>query len=132
MNEESEFGSPISYLVLEEGTAVHATDGTVIGTVKHVLFIPDEDIFDGLVVDTQDGLRFVDASEVDRIYERAVVTTLTSDQAAALPAPEPGPAVYEADPAAGSGGSVRDRYLRLFRKGGWVEERSGEEQQERD
>jgi hypothetical protein len=121
-------GSPIAYLVLAEGTAVYASDRTTIGKVKHVLFVPEEDIFEGIVIDTDEGERFVDSADVGEIYERCVVTTLTPEQARALPPPVPGPPVYKDDPAVGYGSSLRDRYLRLFRKGGWFKESSGEKE----
>ena len=44
-----------------------------------------EHIFDGIVIDTPDGRRFVDAPEVARIFERAVVLTITADEARELP-----------------------------------------------
>jgi hypothetical protein len=125
-------GSPIAYLVLEPGTAVYTSDHTLIGKVEHVLFVPEEDVFDGIVVETSDGPRFVDASDVDRIYERCVITSLTAGQAQALPPPEPGPPVFHDDPALGAGWSVRDLYLKLFRKGGWIKEASGEEEEKQE
>src|SRR6266851_8144427 len=122
-------GSPIAYLVLASGTAVYASDRSLIGKVEHVLFVPEEDVFDGIVIETRDGPRFVDASDIDRIYERCVITTLTAEQARALTPHQPGPPVYHDDPALGAGSSLRDRYLKLFRKGGWTKESSGEEQE---
>ena len=122
-------GSPIAYLVLEPGTPVYTADHSLIGKVEHVLFVPEEDIFDGIVVETGDGPRFVDAPDVGSIYERCVITTLTAEQARALPPPEPGPPVFRDDPALGAGSSLRDRYLKLFRKGGWMKEASGEEEE---
>ena len=44
-----------------------------------------EHIFDGIVIDTPDGRRFVDAPEVARIFERAVVLTITAEEARELP-----------------------------------------------
>jgi len=82
------------------------------------------------VVKTEGGVRFVDADDIENIFERCVFTTLTAEQARSLPAPESGPAVYTDDPAVGTGSSLRDYYLRLFRKGGWFEERSGEDEME--
>jgi hypothetical protein len=81
------------------------------------------------VIDSGDGSRFVDALFIDRIFERCVITTLTAEQARALPPPEPGSPVYHDNPALGAGSSLRDRYLKLFRKGGWTKESSGEEQE---
>lgn len=128
MADTPDCGSPIAYTVLEVGVPVYAADGSRIGTVKHVLFVPEEDVFDGVVIRTDAGERFVDASDVDRIFERCLQTTLTAEQARQLPPPEPAPPVYEDDPALGSGRSLRDFYLRLFRKGGWMRERSGEQE----
>ncbi len=81
-------GDAIGYQVLRRGTAVRAADGEPVGTVRRVLDNAREHIFDGIVVDTPDGRRFVDAPEVARIYERAVVLTITADEARALP-PQP-------------------------------------------
>ena len=52
-----------------------------IGTVRRVQDNAREHIFDGIVIDTPDGRRFVDAPEVARIFERAVVLTITAEQA---------------------------------------------------
>jgi hypothetical protein len=125
-------GSPVAYLVLEVGTAVYASDGSPIGTVEHVLFVPEEDVFEGIVVATADGPRFVERDDVDRIFERCVFTTLTEAEARSLPAPDPGAPAYHVDPALAAGSSLRDHYLRLFRKGGWLEEPSGERELEQE
>jgi hypothetical protein len=117
--ERPDWGAPIAYLVLERGTAVYATEETEIGTVEHVLYVAEEDIFDGIVVQTPDGLRFVDAEAVDRIYERRVNTSLSPEEAKALPAPEGAPTVYGVDPSDGAGPSLHDHYRRLFKKGEW-------------
>ncbi len=57
----------ISYKVLERGTPVVDCDGDEIGSVREVLENEAEHIFDGLVLDTPAGARFVDAPEVARI-----------------------------------------------------------------
>jgi hypothetical protein len=112
-------GSPIAYLVLQPGTAVYTSARERIGAVERVLFVQEEDVFDGIVVQTDDGPRFVDASQVDGIFERCVVTSLTGEQARALPPPEEAPAVYGVDPAQGTGTSLRDRFHRWFGKARW-------------
>src|SRR3954454_7164827 len=99
----NDWGDPIAYLVLEAGTEVYASDESVVGTVKHVLFLPEEDVFDGIVIETDGGERFVEATAVDRIYERAVLTSRTPAEMEALPRGEHGPPVYHADPALGAG-----------------------------
>lgn len=118
-DESPDYGSPIAYAVLQTGTPVRAAAGDQIGTVEQVLAVPEEDVFDGIVVQTADGPRFVDASEVDRIFERCVTTTLSAEQAKALPPPTSGPPVYGVDPSVGAGPSFRDRLRRLFGKPSW-------------
>ena len=80
-------GHAISYKVLRRGTPVRAADGVQVGTVRRVLENARENIFDGIVIDTREGKRFVDAPEVGRIAERAVTLTITAAEAAELPAP---------------------------------------------
>ena len=98
-------GSPIAYTVLAEGTPVHASDGTEVGTVKRVLADEGTDIFDGITVDTSAGERFVDAPEIGALYERAVILTIDAEQARGLPEHTASPAVIEpsADDIAGDG-----------------------------
>ena len=112
-------GSPIAYLVLQPGTAVYTSGRERIGTVEQVLFVQEEDVFDGIVVQTGDGPRFVDASQVDGIFERCVITSLSLEQANALPPPEHAPPVYGVDPAQGTGTSLRARFGRWFGKARW-------------
>ncbi len=112
-------GSPIAYLVLQPGTAVYTSGRERIGTVEQVLFVQEEDVFDGIVVQTGDGARFVDASDVDGIFERCVITSLSLEQAKALPPPETAPPVYGVDPAQGTGTSLRARFGRWFGKARW-------------
>jgi hypothetical protein len=79
-------GHAISYKVLRRGTPVRTSDGVEIGTVRRVQENVRENIFDGIVVETPQGRRFVDAPEVARIAERAV--TLTIDAAGVQRLPE--------------------------------------------
>ncbi len=78
-------GDPIGYKVLRRGTAVFTTDGTEIGIVVKVLDNAREHIFDGIVVKTKERKVFVDAPEVDRIYERRVQLNIDAAAAAELP-----------------------------------------------
>jgi len=93
----ADLGPPTSYLAVPEGVPVLASDGTEVGTLTHVLAEEDKDVFDGLVIDAE-GHRFVDAPEVDRLFERGVTLKLTAEQAASLPEPSENPAVMGADP----------------------------------
>jgi uncharacterized protein YrrD len=93
-----ELGAPGSYMTLGEGVPVYSSDGERLGEVKHVLAEPDKDIFDGIVFEESRRHRFVDAPEVDRIYERGVVLTLDAAAAVRLPEPGPNPATMSAEP----------------------------------
>src|SRR5688572_1957802 len=86
MSRSDDDGHAISYKVLERGTPVHASDGSPVGTVREVLENVAEHIFDGLMIDTPAGERFVDAPEIARIAELRV--TLAIDAAAAAQLPE--------------------------------------------
>jgi hypothetical protein len=83
---DADDGYAISYKVLEPGTPVSDCDGLDVGTVRQVLENEAEHIFDGLVIQTPAGERFVDAPEVARIAERRV--SLTHDAAGVAELPE--------------------------------------------
>jgi sporulation protein YlmC with PRC-barrel domain len=93
-----DFGDPVSYLVLADGTAVVTSDGREIGTVEHVLADPDADVFDGVIVKTAGGHRFADAQQIAGLHERGVVLNLDADAAARLPEPGENPATMDAGP----------------------------------
>jgi hypothetical protein len=78
-------GHAIGYLALRRGVPVHAADGPQLGTVHRVLDNEREHIFDGIVIATEDGRRFVDAPEVARIAERRVTLSITAAEAEQLP-----------------------------------------------
>ena len=67
---------PTSFLTLERGTRVVDRFGQPVGEVERVLLL-DGDGFDGLIVDTEAGDRFVDAPEVRRIAGGAVTLGIT-------------------------------------------------------
>jgi hypothetical protein len=104
-------GNPISFRVLARGTPVWSSDDQEIGTVDGVLATDREDIFDGIVISTSAGRRFVDAPEVARIAERRVTLTIPFSECGQLPQPTRGSQEFKADPAAG-------RWSRFF-GGGW-------------
>jgi PRC-barrel domain len=96
-----DLGAPISYLALAEGVPIYSSDGKKLGKVEHVLAEPEEDIFDGFVIDTSvlpGGHRFVDAPQVAEIYERGAVLELDAEAAERLPEPSPNPGVLDVDP----------------------------------
>jgi hypothetical protein len=102
-----DLGAPISYLVLAEGTPVRTADGEELGRVKRVLAVPEDDIFDGLILETPEGDRFIDADHVAALYERACVLDIPADHAHHLPEPTASPAAMEVTPddAAERGGA---------------------------
>jgi hypothetical protein len=81
-----DYGYRIAYTVLEEGTAVVTSDGETIGTVMAIRADFDDDIFDGIVVGTPEGPRFVEADRVGDLYENAVLLELSAEEAGNLPA----------------------------------------------
>ena len=80
---------PVSWLLIEQGWPVLASDGETIGRVEEVL--ADADIFSGLVVST--GLlgkpRVVPAESVAEIDEDAVHLSLSSEAVDRLEEYEP-------------------------------------------
>jgi hypothetical protein len=75
----------IGYQALPQGVPIVSSDGVEIGTVLRVLDNAREHIFDGIVMRTSEGRRFVDAPEVARITARRVTLTITAAEATTLP-----------------------------------------------
>jgi len=114
-------GRPISYMALEVGTPVVSSSGTQFGTVEHVLQIPAEDLFDGLVVKTHHhGHRFVDRDQIDEITTTAVACTISDEEVDSLPEPR-GTLVLHPDIARDEGPSLTARWGRLFGRTHWKE-----------
>ena len=113
-------GRPISYEAVTVGTPVLSSTDTQFGKVEHVLQIPEEDIFDGIAVNTKHGLRFVDRDQIGEMTTTLVRCTLTDDEAASLPAPK-GSLVLHPDTAHDEGPSLTARFGRLFGREHWKE-----------
>ena len=112
-------GAPIAYMVLEVGTAVVGSDGDRVGKVDRVLADVETDIFDGLILDTPEGDRFVDAPQVAELYERLVILDMTAaDALRSLPEPSPSPASVELEPGdmadETTGDKIRDAARRAW------------------
>lgn len=115
MSGTDDLGAPVSYLALEEGTAVLAVDGDELGHVAYVLADEENDIFDGIVISHGLGRHtFADAEQVGEIHERGVVLTLTAAEAEALPEPSENPAVMEDDPSEPGGSPIADKLRRAW------------------
>ncbi len=80
----------IGYKILPRGTKVLSSDGVELGTVHRVQDNAREHIFDGIVMRTKHGMRFVDAPEVERITRRQVTLNIDAAEAAELPEPDHG------------------------------------------
>ena len=113
--------TPISYLALEVGTSVLTSTGSSIGTVEHVLEVPAEDLFDGIVIKTEQGLRFVDRDQISSITTAAVTCSLNDEEAAALPAPQ-GTQTFHVEAGQDSGSSLSARFGRLFGREHWIKD----------
>src|SRR4051794_32800658 len=93
-----DLGEPSSYLALGKGAEIYTCDGEHVGKVEHVLSVPEDDIFDGIVVDTSvlpGGHRFVDADQGEECFERGVLLKIDHRAAEGLPEPSANPAAME-------------------------------------
>ena len=111
-------GQPISYQALREGTPMVSSSGKQFGTVAQVLEVAEEDLFDGIVVSTEQGRRFVDADQIAQITTARVQCKLDDEAVGDLPEPS-GTEVYRADPRQDLGPSLGSRVGRMFRRGSW-------------
>jgi hypothetical protein len=112
-----DLGSPSSYLALRPGAAVYSSDGKRLGAVQHVLAEPRLDVFDGFVLDTSElpgGHRFVDASQVEEVYERGVALKIDAAAAEGLPKPSANPSEMEVGADDMVPGSTHDKLRRAW------------------
>jgi hypothetical protein len=136
----------VSYQGVAPGVPVLASDGTQFGILEHVLEVPEEDVFDGIVVWTGHGgwldrqiqrdlgrgeasaarrlellqpqhLRFVDADRVAVITVGYIRCALNAAEATALPPPAHDTPVYYANAI----DQAQDHrlYGSLFRRAHW-------------
>lgn len=82
---------PVSWLVIEPGWTVQASDGRQVGGVQEVLGDANADIFDGLAVSP--GLlkraRYVPSESVDEITEGRIRLKIPADEFEQLDEHEP-------------------------------------------
>jgi sporulation protein YlmC with PRC-barrel domain len=93
-----EGGNRSSWEALDPGTPVLASGGESVGKVKEVLAAVEQDIFEGLLVETDQGERYVDEEAIDDIYDDRVVLKLDAGACHRLPEPSPAPAAMEVTP----------------------------------
>lgn len=113
-----DLGEQTSYLTVENGVAVYSSDGERLGKVVRVMAAPEANMFDGIIFDTTagpGGHKFVDAPEVDKLYERGVVLKIDAAAAAELPKPSANAAAMKVNAAdLAKGGGFMDRMRNLF------------------
>jgi hypothetical protein len=112
-----DYGEPTSYLALEEGVAIVSSDGQEVGKLQHVLADDEEDVFDGIVIDTHlgpGGMHFVDAPDVRECRERAVIIATVAAEVPNLPRPTPNPAVIESHGVEDSESPLREKLHRAW------------------
>jgi hypothetical protein len=106
---------PVSWLVIERGWKVAATDGSDVGKVQEVIGDKGKDIFDGLSVSS--GLlgrpRYVAAERVTAIYEGRVELDLGPGEADRLSEYEEPPPSEEILPETASRWQRLRQILRL-------------------
>jgi hypothetical protein len=113
---------PISYEAAVLGTPVLSVSGAEIGTLEHVLEVPELDVFDGLAVATTGGLRFIDADDVREITRSHIRTSLDDARVSQLPPPG-GPPVYHVDALKDTGHNLHDVLGRFFGRPHWIRDR---------
>ena len=111
----------VPYQEAVPGTPVLTRTGTEIGTLEHVLEVPGENLFDGLVVATEWGLRFIDADQVELITILHVRCRLDDAEAARLPPPQ-GTAVYQVSALDEIGDSLHERLGKMFARPHWTQD----------
>lgn len=120
MNEQAS----VSYESAVPGTPVFTTSGKEIGTLEHVLEVPGAGVFDGIIIATDWGLRFIDAGQIELITVRHVRCRLDDAAAARLPPPD-GAAVYRVSALDEIGDALHERLGRMFRRPHWTSGTSG-------
>ena len=93
-------GNPIAYTVLGKGVPVMSSDEQELGSVHHVVAVPEKDIFHGLVISTDHGRRFVLAADVAALREHRVDLSIDAATAAGLPEPGGRAPLFNENPGA--------------------------------
>jgi len=116
-----ETDTAVSYQAAVPGSPVLTRTGKEIGTLEHVLEVPSLDLFDGIVIATDWGLRFIDADRIELITIRSIRCNLDDEEAARMKPPD-GAAVYRVSVLDEIGDSLHERLGRMFRRPHWTRE----------
>ncbi|MGH2843411.1 MAG: PRC-barrel domain-containing protein [Solirubrobacteraceae bacterium] len=112
-----DLGEPSSYRALGKGAPVYSADQRQVGKVTHVLADEREDVFDGIVIGEHafgQEHRFVDAEDVEEIFDGGVLLRLDYAACEQLPKPSKNPAVMRDDPAESQSEFRRQRLTRAW------------------
>src|SRR5882757_6553646 len=104
MNTDAE---PVSYEGVPIGVPLLSSTGRQFGTLVKVLEIPSQDVFDGVIVKTSHGRRFVDRDQITEITTQYIKCDLDDAAAASLPEPS-GTRAFSVDAEYGEGSSFRE------------------------
>ena len=118
----SDSAQPVSYEGVPTGVPMLSSTNEQFGTLDKVLEIPSEDLFDGVIVKTDHGRRFVDRDQIIEITTEYIRCNLSDNECSNLPEPS-GTAAYDADAGYGQGNTFRDWVHRTFGHGGWRAEK---------
>jgi hypothetical protein len=118
----SDTAEPVSYQGVPHGVPVLSSTGKEFGTLAKVLDIASEDVFDGIIVKTHHGERFVDRDQIADITTEWIKCDLDDDEVESLPPPSGNP-VYKVDPLQDEGKTFGDWLGRTFRHRKWTMEK---------
>ena len=116
-----ETDAAISYQAAVPGSPVLTRSGQEIGTLEHVLEVPETGRFDGIVIATDWGLRFIDADRIELITICNIRCSLDDAEAGRLPPPV-GAAVYRVSSLDEIGDSLHERLGLMFRRPHWTKD----------
>lgn len=117
-----ESAEPVSYEGVPIGVPMLSSTERQFGTLAKVLEIPSEDLFDGVIVQTHHGRRFVDRDQISEITTKYIKCGLDDAATENLPQPSGTPA-FDDDVTYGDGSSFREWVHRTFGHGGWKAEK---------
>jgi hypothetical protein len=117
-----EEAEPVAYTGVPKGVPLLSASGQEFGTLVKVLQIPSEDLFDGVIVKTHHGHRFVDRDQIVEITTKYIKCDLDDEAVKSLPEPS-GTPVYDVDVRVVEGHNFHDWVGRTFGHGGWKAEK---------
>ena len=84
-------GDPVSWLQIEQGWNVVTSDGLLVGTVAQIEGDKNDDIFDGIAVESGEQTRYVPGEQVGEIFPGQVTLKIGSTDLGTLEPFQPPP-----------------------------------------